>query len=93
MGMFDYVDCEKALPDGWKPIVSLQTKDFANPQLETYTITGGGRLILNGVDQNYHGCMNFYSYYDDVWHEYSAKFTDGQLVGIEIVDRPELSPA
>lgn len=43
-------------------------------------------------DMNFHGVLNFYGYDDDTgsptykWHEYNAKFTDGQLVSIEIDD-------
>lgn len=48
------------------------------------------------VDQNFHGTFNFYSYEGDPndetpigdrWHEYTAKFTDGQLVSIVVCDR------
>lgn len=37
-------------------------------------------------DSNFHGLVNFYGHDDhNVWHEYNAKFTDGQLVSIEVV--------
>ena len=91
MGMFDYVDCELPLPDGWKG--KLQTRDFDCPYLETYTIRADGRLIHRetrktfgvDVDTNFHGILNFYGLENDEWHEYNAKFTDGQLVSISIV--------
>lgn len=50
--------------------------------------------ISEDTDMNYHGLLRFYSYegdpnhdtpIDDRWHEYEAKFTDGQLVGISVV--------
>lgn len=98
MGMFDYVKCEVPLPDGYDG-ANLQTKDFEDPYLETYIIRSDGRLIhrrpkydvdptgvIHGeVDKNFHGILNFYAYEKDVWREYNAKFTDGQLVGIEKV--------
>lgn len=34
-------------------------------------------------DTNFHGLLNFYASAGGVWHEYNAKFTDGQLVSIE----------
>jgi hypothetical protein len=37
-------------------------------------------------DSNFHGILNFYgSDQQKNWHEYNAKFTDGQLVSIEVV--------
>ena len=38
------------------------------------------------TDTEYHGTFRFYDYADDKsWHEYEAKFTDGQLVEISQV--------
>lgn len=100
--MFDWVKCEVPLPDGWVH-PEFQTKDFPDPYLDTYTIRADGRLIRRAVgseeaDLNFHGHFRFYSYEGDVnaanpitdrWHEYRAKFTDGQLVGIEVVPEHE----
>jgi hypothetical protein len=36
----------------------------------------------------FHGFMNFYGNETDGWHEYSAKFTDGELVSIMVVQTP-----
>jgi hypothetical protein len=90
MGMFDNVMSEVPLPDGYDG--PCQTKDFDDPYLETYLIRADGRLIHepdkpNGRgDTNFHGVLNFYAYAEGgVWHEYDAKFTDGQLVGISLV--------
>jgi hypothetical protein len=51
--------------------------------------------IKNDTDTNCHGLLRFYSYEGDAndatpigdrWHEYEAKFTDGNLVKIEKVE-------
>lgn len=52
MGMFDYIRCERPLPDGWDmtgDVVGLQTKDF-NCEMCTHVITADGRLMLERVD-------------------------------------------
>lgn len=55
---------------------------------------GSIRTETSVHDSNFHGVVNFYSYEGDInvnhqWHEYNAKFTDGQLVGIETVPDDE----
>ena len=94
--MYDDVECEVPLPDGWDA-VNLQTKYFGC-ELDLYTINSDGRLVRRYVsasqavpysecDMNFHGIFRFYG--TDVekkWHEYAAKFTDGQLVKIDAVD-------
>jgi len=53
MGMFDYIRCEKPLPDGWGlegDVVGLQTKDF-DCEMVTHVITADGRLMLERVDR------------------------------------------
>lgn len=63
------------------------------------------RHIKKHEDANFHGVVNFYGNetigYEPAqpgdqfrrpiyrWHEYNAKFTDGQLVGIEVVTDDE----
>ncbi len=52
MGMFDYIRCERPLPDGWEiapDAVVLQTKDF-DCEMVVHVITAGGRLMLERVD-------------------------------------------
>lgn len=130
MGMFDNIDCEVPLPDGF--IGELQTKDFGCEMI-THKISKDGRLMLDRghneevpllerrqwkaewgtseaaqkehflealcgsvrrvpkyVDANFHGYVNFYGSHRDgekwIFHEYNAKFTDGQLVSIEQVE-------
>lgn len=49
---------------------------------------GSVRPIWRHEDANFHGIVNFYGDDSDKrWHEYNAKFTDGQLV--EIVQVPD----
>ena len=84
MGMFDTLQCEIPLPDGFKPEDGeFQTKDL-DCCLETYTLTAEGKLLgPDGEDKEFHGWLNFYSLGPAKdWHEYRAKFTDGRLVQI-----------
>ena len=98
MGMFDHVKCELPLPDGFNG-VGLQTKDF-DRSLAVLTITKDGRLVTDNrdwwrddgkpYDLEFDGQFNFYSLEGDpnggyIWHEYQATFTDGSLVGIEVL--------
>jgi hypothetical protein len=117
MGMFDYIRCERPLPDGWTG--ECQTKDF-DCEMVTHVIDVDGRLMLERIDETqlvpkeersypdapdgdilsfcgsirtitsthdacFHGVVNFYGSDGDKWHEYNAKFTDGNLVSIDIV--------
>lgn len=90
MGMFDYIKCEAPLPDGFDG--ELQTKDF-DCEMTTHIITKDGRLMLGSIrrvhkyeDANFHGLVHFYGTdADENWHEYNARFTDGQLVRIDLV--------
>ena len=45
------------------------------------------KVVDGNGDKNYHGTLRFYT--GSPWREYSAKFTDGQLVGIAKVEPPE----
>lgn len=95
MGMFDTVNCEVPLPEpvpprsGW-----LQTKDLGC-SMDTFTIRKDGTLWQKGWGDlaekqvPFHGILNFYTYEKDVWYEYTAKFTDGKLQGIEAVRAPD----
>lgn len=38
--------------------------------------------------KDYHGYVNFYTSVNNIWYEFNAKFTDGQLVKIERVGCP-----
>ena len=95
--MYDYVKCEVPLPDQWDA-VDMQTKHFGC-EADTYTITRDGRLTrrhvpyLQAVPEAhsnceiiFHGEFRFYGLdAEKKWHEYAAKFTDGQLVKIDAV--------
>lgn len=102
MGMFDDLTCEVPVPGDQQPRhPSFQTKDFAC-LLDHYTIKADGTLWVSGDERiaahqiPFHGMLNFYTYEsDDIkrdgkddgwWFEYEAKFTDGKLQGIEVVE-------
>lgn len=129
MGMFDNVECNVPLPDGL--VSTFQTKDFAC-EMDTYTITKGGRLwrryisayedvpesewthhnptnaleaiwhenskqrvVYSECDMNFHGILKFYTHVGNrdagtwKWHEYRAKFTDGNLFEIVALEYAE----
>ncbi len=131
--MFDNVNVNIKLPDGYESKHGFQTKDFYN-EMEDYEITSAGRLVKHHyeyestpedelpykdsanpimrlcgcirrkedsyrkIDLDFHGILRFYDYdnlaetngYDEkLWHEYSAKFTDGILVSIEKLTRED----
>ena len=49
-------------------------------------LCGSVKLDTSLHDSKFHGHVNFYGHDEQKnWHEYDAKFTDGQLVGIEVV--------
>ena len=93
--MYDYVKCNVPLPDGWDA-GDLQTKHFGC-EADTYTITRDGRLTRGSdfqsvpethreCDMDFHGIFRFYGTdTEKKRHEYTAKFTDGQLVKIDAV--------
>ena len=86
MGMFDSIQCDKPLPGPRQPPEGswLQTKDF-DCSLDLYTITADDKLVGPQGEIPFHGMLNFYTYEDDIWYEYEAKFTDGRLVEISPV--------
>ena len=52
MGMFDYVNCEMPLPDGFVAPLgfgAFQTKDMYDPCMNGYIITEDGRLVRKGA--------------------------------------------
>ena len=82
MGMFDYVNCKKELPDGYelKPDSlgdsCFQTKDFACV-METIVIDENGMVKLPP--------FHFYGGNPGEWREYRAEVT-GFVTKIERVD-------
>lgn len=99
MGMFDYLRVDVPLPNGRKP-TGPQTKDL-DCCLKTHVITESGRLMVDEADtfehpermadSNYHGVLHFCDTDGDPnnadwkFYEYQAKFTDGQLVEINLL--------
>jgi hypothetical protein len=83
----------------WKPEWGDSESAVEEHALEA--LMGCMRRVPKYIDANYHGVVNFYASetvgYEPpqpgdrfkraitVWHEYNAKFTDGQLVSIELV--------
>jgi hypothetical protein len=83
MGMFDWIECELPLPDGFKG-EGLQTKSL-NCALEHYVITVDGKLKKRD-DYGYCGTVRFYGTGDDGgWHEYVAEFYNGDLRSLTLV--------
>jgi hypothetical protein len=71
----------------WKP----EWGDSASAENEHpwEAICGSMRHVPKYEDASFHGIINFYGRDgDNNWHEYNAKFTDGQLVKIEVVSEP-----
>lgn len=99
--MFDEIRCDVPLPDGYAAKgVWFQSKSFPDCCMRRYTITLEGRLMDSlGNDLEPEGYLTFYtsdSNNQDAgnngtrqWHEYRARFRDGQLQYIERVKRDE----
>lgn len=87
MGMFDTIKCEVELPGERRPSSSawLQSKSL-ECWCWIYTITATGKLVGPRGDESFDGPLNFYAYENDIWFEYEAEFTDGELKGIEVVE-------
>lgn len=90
MGMFDDIICEAPLPEipgVPHPGDSFQSKDF-DCELNRYTITADGKLVGANGPIDFHGWLDFYHFdtKTDMWWNYRAKFTDGQLQKIELVE-------
>jgi hypothetical protein len=97
MSLFDYVRCERELPDGYQG--ELQTKFFSGPNLLTHVITREGRLLRTtvhaGADPNdpkqdvtEHHDVNLTGEFrfGRVGQDYIAQFRAGQLVEIRIAE-------
>lgn len=95
MGMFDDVNFEYRMPDGFDGW-GYQTKDF-DCTLDVYTVTPGGRLYRTSCsghrdddgredrpigDLSYDGTLNIYTSGRAGWREYDLVFTQGNLVEI-----------
>ena len=92
MGMFDEVNFDHRMPDGFLAPDAYQTKGL-NCAGDTYEITPDGRLVLtyssgypNDVrqplgDVHHTGSLKISTdeCLGDVWHEYDLSFVDGSL--------------
>ena len=97
MGMFDYIRCDAELPETPIPPprgAMFQTKDTPDRAFVRYTITAGGTLVRKACGSEgdvtfmaYNGNIAFYtSDHDHVgWWEYEARFVDGRLQEITLV--------
>lgn len=95
MGMFDYlfIDIEMLpISDEIKEKVGdnpgWQTKSLDSTLSDVY-ITNEGELMVNfrytsneKTKLQYHGYLNFYTFIDKEFFEFTAKFTDGKLIEI-----------
>ena len=90
MGMFDYVICNRIMPDGKDGTgVEYQTKDL-ECFLWNYEITQDGRLMESHYEDGRQQPPRPYAYTGDVVfycdQDYIATFGDGMLVALEVWD-------
>ena len=88
MGMFDYVKCDRTMPDGLDGTGrEFQTKDLLYKSLARFVITEDNRLLSNGEDTEFHGVFDICTNDDNnVFKEYRVKFTDGLLQSITVLE-------
>ena len=82
MGMYDEIQCDAPLPDGYEGSrTRFQTKSIPDPGLQRYKITSSGRLVDPlGYDLEPDGYITFStSAPDSTWREYRARVLSGQL--------------
>lgn len=83
VGMFDYIRCEARLPGEQVPENTVfQTKDL-DGTLTEYTISADGALLKGGSLIHFFGEIRFYTEGAGAWLEYTARFSNGKLQGIE----------
>lgn len=86
MGMFDNVQVEFELEDCANPeLENWQTKDF-DCSLDTYVLTHSGHIVGPFGLMDYSGSVNFYSYENNVWFEYTATYEQGILQSVEKIN-------
>jgi hypothetical protein len=86
MGMFDNVQVEFELEDCANPeLENWQTKDF-HCALDTYVLTHSGHIVGPDGLMDYSGSVNFYSYENNVWLEYTATYEQGILQSVEKIN-------
>jgi hypothetical protein len=90
MGMYDEIQCDATLPDGYKGTgARFQTKSLPDPGMQRYKITSSGKLIdARGNDLSPDGYVTFYTNDpDSTWRECRARFLSGQLSEIVRVSK------
>ena len=89
MGMFDYIECQYPLPDGFVPAVGelAQSKDTDSQYLDVYQMRADGS-IWHLEPSSHHGALQFYYYNPKTKesHEYVALYDHGKLLKIETVE-------
>lgn len=69
-------------PQAEKPYPDAKKGDFR------YFCGAIRRINKRWEDLDFHGDFNFYANGSDGWHEYSARFTGGQLTKISVIETP-----
>jgi hypothetical protein len=78
--MLERIDATHIVPKAERPYPN-------EPDDSILGMCGMLRINTGLYESDFHGVVNFYGHDEnDRWHEYKAKFTDGRLVKIEIVD-------
>ena len=92
MGMYDTLICDLDLPELNETSQEFQTKSFDKFD-ETYRIDMFGNLFKIKKDEilmtkiDYTGYVNFYRIIKNIFFEYKTKFTDGECIKIELVEK------
>lgn len=74
------------LDRGHNEIAPQAERRYPNAKPGTFdSMCGVLRRVPKYEDANFHGVVNFYGSEGGRWHEYNAKFTDGQLVVIDVM--------
>ncbi len=89
--MFDYIRCERTLPDGSDNTRGFQTKSL-DRNMDKFVINECGWLTTDdGNDDvvDFSGEMVFYGEGpQQVWKDYTAKFSAGRLIAIRPYPKP-----
>lgn len=95
MGMFDDIEFDYRMPDGFESRSGYQSKDLECTG-DQYEVTPNGRLVRTFDsgwpradekrplgDMHYNGKLNIYDGgLGGAWHEYDLEFRDGDLIAI-----------
>ncbi len=95
MGMFDDIEFDYRMPDGFESRSGYQSKDLECTG-DRYEVTPNGRIVRSYYsgwprddekrplgDLHYNGMLNIYDGgFGGAWHEYDLEFRDGDLIAI-----------